>query len=342
MDADRLVALLAPYVTSLYWLEYGKVADASPAKKKKFMKEKVILAHASFLQALYKATEGRLVLSAKLLKAALATVTTIPPRTTWFREEAHREDWIVTMTNRTQNLFRDVMQAARRRPPPNWVAKLDLDPLSTSCAEEDDGENDGEGVDNLDPHPEWLCAWCPEMFQAYRQPTTGGEKEWCSRLLCREPLQPAIAEWEDGFRWDVPQVLGSDVLEMIRKDDEAKAKTKHVKTDEAKAPVDVAPLFVGLNKATGLQVHVRHRADRTPLLSLVEGKAQICQVAFHRFKDPSDAAMVLNQVAHEYCEQKLQKSELRSRRDELMAAFDLNPTTRAKDKGASDNKGEAT
>jgi len=180
------------------------------------------------------------------------------------------------------------------------------------------------------------------MYQAYRQPTTGGEKEWCNKFLCREPLQPAIAEWEDGFRWDVPQVLGSDVLEMIRKDDEAKAKTKHVKTEETKAPVDVAPLFVGLNKATGLQVHVRHRAARTPLLSLVEGKAQICQVAVHRFKDPSDAAMVLNQVAQEYCEQKLQKSELRARRDELMAAFDLNPTTRAKDKGASDNKGEAT
>ena len=342
MDADRLVDLLAPFVTSLHWLEYGKAADASPqGKGKKFMKEKVILAHASFLQALYRATGGRLVFSAKLLKAALATVTTIPPRTTWFREEAHREDWVVTMASRTQNLFRDVMQAVRRRPPPNWVAKLELGPHSNPCEEddaegdgEDDGEDmDGEDVENLDPEPEWLCAWCPEMYQAYRKPAKGGEKEWCSKLISREPLEPAVAQWQDGFCWKIPQVLGSDLLAMAR--------SKGVKAERTEEPVDVAPLefFAGLNKATGLHVQVKRRADRVPLLSLVEGKAQICQVPVHRFKDPSDAAKVLNQVGQEYCDAKLQKSELKARRDELMAAFDLNPKTRGK--GARDNTEEA-
>ena len=114
--AQSLADAFGPAVTRLTWFEYEEQIKRSRRRPAVLSLQRAVVAR------LWAETQGRLVLSARMLEAAFGIIAL--ERERWFRQPEDREDWRRTMARRWLVAFRHIQQATKRAKLANWVKQL--------------------------------------------------------------------------------------------------------------------------------------------------------------------------------------------------------------------------
>jgi len=200
---------------------------------------------------------------------------------------------------------------------------------------------ESEAATNL--QSEWVVGWDTEFEKVYRKriATPDRPKDFTDKL--HEPPDASensfmVAEWEDGIRMFVPDLMVKDW----------RAREKEGGTADSKAA-----MWTGKHKKSGRQVCLCNRSiDGQPALVLEllktkdANKGQLGQLLVKHVADDLDfATQLMKELATEWCNDKLSKDEFKGAKQAKIKHFNANiaKTDKAKAKpkdGATATAGE--
>ena len=147
-----------------------------------------------------------------------------------------------------------------------------------------DGEKCNEGED-------WpFIGWDSELEMAYRAKAQGGRKaaRQTSKVLVEPPAGEGLfmqAKFNDGKMYELTDLTVEDYKSMI-------AARKEKKDSRCKV------LWSSTHAVTGLEVSIRPRPDRQPLLTLKHAGCQVCQVPVQAFENVTAALKFFKVIGH--------------------------------------------
>ena len=284
--ASEVRDVVAPFVTSVTWLCYaeqpGQQIDRVSVQK-----------HWPMLEALAK-LQPNLCFNQSLVEAVFEQIAE-DRKEEWSVRLYPSEwgDWAKTMARRLRCMCRHTQQAGVKNAA--WLEKL----KSADTEKRDD---------SVQVTLEGFHGWDQELQKAWRQ-LPGRAREYTTTL---EPQgdaadSPMAAKFEDGEVRPLTELTKQDWSHMVI------ARGLHVRV-RGKTPGSM--FWEGEHAASGLQVTVRPRADRTLLMAMSWDKRMICMVKVGLFVDQKAAFEFMVRLAERFCSGELLKTDLYKARDE--------------------------
>ena len=264
---DALAALLADAALKPGWFQYEEDLKTATVNSKTLEK------HGAVFVKLREAQEN-LAFSQKELAAALKKIAASKA---WPLTTKEFDELAAVTARRLRCACRHVSQALGRSSWPKWLENIFGEKPADDEGEDDEGCNAEEGeeeeaeVDIEEADPEWpYCGYDQELQVAWRSTEQGPKaKREVSSIIVEPPDATDDMAMQAVFgtiHYELADLLVRDWRAKKAVDDEVPLKDKKLQ------------LWRKVHDASGLDMVIRTRNDRQPLVSLFLGTQQVCQV----------------------------------------------------------------
>ena len=362
-----LVDALLPLATSPGWFRYAE-AEGKGAQNPKALKQ------FAGLWKKFRKLQDNLSFNKTTMTAATTAVMKAKQQE-WQLDEKQKCEQPQVMSNRIRLACRHVCQALCKKAKPKWICEIfanEPEEQETPPDEleywEDEGEEEEEEVKEVDGELEneedeeeqqereeeeqeedaatgaseaakgkqkpgdWaFWGWDQELESAWRSREWSGHvsrnKVEHSKIIVY-PLDPKPHKFMLARFGNVDYVL----TDLTVEDWDLRQKALGDKVLHTAAS---PPLWETEHASSGLQVTIRRRADRQPLVSLYHGTSQICQVPEKAFDDTPAAVAFLKVIGQKFASEGLPSSHIYKLRNEMAKAQGISLQTRVMKRPAS-------
>ena len=283
-ETGPIVDLARPLAVEPGWFKYAE-KDQAGALKPKALKP---------LESLWRGLrdlQQNMAFTQELMKKAMVELAAEKPE--WNLSEAEKRQQTEVMARRLRLACRHISQGLAKKNPPKWVQEL------MDCEAGDDEQPEEEEDEKEQPaDSEWpFWGWEPEAEVAWRAKALHGQGRQAQKQTTKviekppnpKPHMSMLGVFSDGKKYEL-----SD-LTVEKWDMEKQAETQEAAAAAASRK-EREPFWSALHKSSGLEVCIKARADRQPLMSLYHGTSQVCQVPISAFGS-EEASVVFLKVA---------------------------------------------